>query len=160
MSESTEHDDKAMLKGIGAGLVVTTGIGLVAGFLAATALWPWPAELGEGFAYFWNSTLVVLTGVAIGGAIGLVVGTALAWHGGIIGSTLDRGDAAPIFGVLTGIVMGGSFGPVLGAVFGLAIGQLAGGAIFGLVLGPIVGIIGWESAYWMADFSRGSHHAH
>jgi hypothetical protein len=159
MSASTESSDKAMWRGIGAGLLASTVLGLGAGFVAV-GFWPWPEEAGEGFAWVGSAAGMVLSGVVVGGLIGLVVGTSLAWHGGIIGSTVDRGDAAPIYGVLTGIVLGGSFGPVLGGVLGLLLGQLLGGAVFGLILGPIVGIVGWQTAYWMSDFTRGNQHSH
>lgn len=149
-------NEAAKMKGIAAGTLASLALGLTAGLVAALGFWPWPADTGNSaFAAMLNFAGVLTSGLVTGGAIGLFMGASLAWHGGILGSTLDRGDAAPIYGVLTGIVLAGSLSPLIGGVLGLLFGQLLGGALLGLVLGPLVGITGWEIGYWTADFYRG-----
>lgn len=158
---SASGNDEAKLKGIVAGTLASLALGLTAGLVAALGFWPWPAEVGESaLASMWNFAGVLTSGLVTGGTIGLLMGASLAWHGGNLGSTLDRGDAAPLFGVLTGIVLAGSLSPLIGGVLGLFFGQLLGGALLGLVLGPLVGITGWEIGYWTADFYRGMQRAH
>src|SRR5688572_23658165 len=104
MSES--HNDNAMLRGVGAGLLAALGLGLAAGLVAVFVLWQWPADMGEKWEYAGNLAYLLVSGLTVGGVIGLVMGVTLAWHGGSVGATLNRGEAAPIYGVLTGIVLG------------------------------------------------------
>lgn len=156
---SAGHSDAALLKGISTGTLAALALGLTAGLVAALGFWTWPADVGgSAVGSMGRFAGILASGLVTGGAIGLLMGASLAWHGSGVGATLDRGDAAPIYGILAGIVLGGSLSPLIGGVLGLLFGQLLGGALLGLVLGPLVGIAGWEIGYWTADYYRGMHH--
>ncbi len=143
-----------MFSVVGGGVAVAL-FGAAVGLFVALASWQ-PPELAESSAYAYGS--LAFSGLAIGGWIGLVVGMILAWHGGIIGSILDRGDAAPLWGVFTGIIGGFTGGPVLGAVLGLGLGHFVAGGLLGTFFGPVAGVVAWEFGYWSADFLRAGRH--
>ena len=84
------------------------------------------------------------------------------WPMFVMGATPDaRSEGGFAWGLLTGLVIGGSLGPVFAGVAGLAAEYFLGGSgylvralLFGVFAGPFLGVIGWEAAYWVADIFR------
>ena len=151
MSEQQSKFYAPLLSIFGGGLLAGMLGGLI-GFLFALS-WAAPESIGGGFSGFlWR----LLAGVVTGGGSGFAVGTILAWHGGMMGSIIDRAEGAPAWGIVTGGMVGVSLGPVGCGALGLLFGNLAGGAALGLLVGPLCGVIAWEAGFWSADYFRGS----
>jgi hypothetical protein len=99
---------------------------------------------------------------------GLAVGAILGFHGGTLGAAAEtRSLAAPLWGILAGLVVGASLGPVFAAVASVAVGYFldssayfALAALFGLFAGPLLGVVAWEAGYWLADFLRATRSSH
>lgn len=149
MSESSQYYAPALSTLGGAGAATVAGATI--GAIVALVSWSQPVTIeSDFFGFLWK----LIGGLLVGGVPGLLIGGTAGWHGGIFGSTTDRAGSAPLWGIVTGGVLGISIAPVLGGVVGLCFGHLVGGAVLGLILGPLVAIAAWEIGFWYADFFR------
>ncbi len=149
MSESSQYYAPALSTLSGAGIAAIGGATI--GAIVAISSWSQPVTMqSDFFGFLWK----LVGGLLVGGVPALFVGGAMGWHGGIFGSTTDRAGSSPLWGIVTGAVLGASIAPVLGGVVGLFFGHLLGGAVLGLILGPLVAVLAWEAGFWYADFFR------
>ncbi len=128
-------------------------LGALGGLIVAVVSWP-RSELIQSDAVAISS--LVIAGLVVGGVIGLAVGFAMAFHGGIIGWATDRAEGARIWGVFTGVICGIAVAPVLGGAVGLGFGHMSDGGVLGVFLGPILGIASWQAGFWLAEYKRSS----
>ena len=151
MSGSSQYYAPA-LSTVGGAVIAAAG-GATLGVIVALSSWDKPITMESSFfGFLWK----LFGGLMVGGVPALFVGGVLGWHGGIFGSTTDRAGSAPLWGIITGGLVGVSLAPVLGAVLGLPFGHLTAGAILGLILGPLTGVLAWEIGFWYADVKRGA----
>ena len=128
-------ENRVSLWSVAIGTLIPTVFGAMVGSAIAVWLPDWP----ERVAWF--------EGAICGGAMALVIGFVMSWHGGAIGGSPARCATAAIWGIIPGGLVGLSLGPMLGAAAGLPFGQLVGGGWIGLLAGWIVGIAAWELAF-------------
>ncbi len=146
MSEQHGHEAAASGRAILAGVAAAALVGGVAGILAAAGGWPRPNWMENNTLIF---LYVAMSGLVVGGGTGLVVGLVLAWHGAVVAADGSHPDAAPLWGGITGLLLGLAFGPLFGFVLGLFFHQIPGGTLLGLICGPLLGLLAWQTAYWL-----------
>lgn len=138
--------------------VLAALLGGAAALIVAIGSWPAPPGSSGAGGYF----ALAVSGACVGAAAGFAVGGLLAFHGSMLGGSLEvRSANAPQWGLISGLVAGISVGPLIAGAVGLAVNHflegsayLARSAEFGLIAGPLLGILGWQTAFWFSDFLR------
>ena len=129
-------------KGFAIAVLVPVVLGSAITFFAAMSNWPREA-------FFSRETLhAALGGLAIGAVPTLLVALLMAWHGSSVGAAGNvAAPTAPLWGLITGGLVGFSLAWFLGFLVGLWFNDPLMGVYFGLWFGPFAGILSWETGF-------------